>query len=89
MFNSWRLSGGVSRQLLKRLTGSASAFYGRGEFASFKIKDNYVGANAVLAIELTKNVRATLGYTYSETASTIGIRDYRKNVISLGIESEF
>ncbi len=89
VFNSWRISGGVNRQLRKKLSGSLSAFFGRGEYVAFKIKDDLVGITSALSYEIRKDVRGSLSYTYSQSISNVDVREYKKNAISLGISTEF
>lgn len=89
VFNSWRISGGLNRELHKTLRGSASAFYGRGEYLSLNIKENLFGGNVALSYDISKNLKGNLSYTYSGTASYTPEREYRKNVFSLGISTEF
>ncbi len=89
IFNSWRVSGGVNRDLFKRLSGAASVFYGRGKYVTLDIKDNLFGGYTALSYDINKNLRGDLSYTYSQTTSNVDTREYRKNVVSLGISGDF
>jgi hypothetical protein len=89
VFNSWRVSGAVHRQLRSRLQGSASAFYGRGKYVALGIREDLVGANAALSYELTKRMRATVSYTFSDATSNIGAREYRKNTLLVSLSTAF
>lgn len=89
VFNSWRISGNLRSQLLKKLRGSASVFYGRGKYDVIAVKDSFFGGSAVLTCDLAKRVEGTLSYSYSRQSSNFDVREYGKNLISLGIQSVF
>ncbi|MCA9405975.1 MAG: outer membrane beta-barrel protein, partial [Candidatus Omnitrophica bacterium] len=89
VFNSWRISTGVDSQLTRRLKGSANAFYGYGEYDSLGIRDELVGVNTALSYEISKNFRGNISYSHSQTISNIDIREYRKNVIFVGVSADF
>jgi hypothetical protein len=89
IFKSWRISGGINSQLLKRLFGSASVFYGRGEYVLSDIKDNLIGGYVALSYDIYKDFKGYLSYTYSQTISNVDARDYKKNVVSLKVSKEF
>lgn len=89
IFNSWRVSGGMSSQLTKKIIGSASAFYGRGEYESTGVEDNLFGGQAALSYDIYKNYNLDLSYSYSQTTSNLNAREYRKNAVFLGVSGEF
>jgi hypothetical protein len=89
IFNSWRVSGGITSQLSKKVLGSATAFYGRGEYDSTGIEDNLFGGQAALSYDLYKNYNLDLSYSYSQTTSNLNSREYRKNVVFLGVSGAF
>ncbi len=89
VFNSWRISGALNSQLNSRLSTTASIFYGRGEYISLNIEDNLIGGNIGFSYDLNKYLKANVSYTYSETTSNVSSREYRKNVVFLGMTTEF
>lgn len=89
VFNSWQLSGGVRRQLRQRLSGSASIFFGKGEYVSLGIRDTLAGGSGGLSYDFYKNLRGNVSYSYSQTNSNFNEREYRKNVVSFGLSGEF
>ncbi|MBN1586368.1 MAG: outer membrane beta-barrel protein [Candidatus Omnitrophica bacterium] len=89
VFNSWRVSGEIGSQILKKLRGSASLFYARGEYDSLDLKDEFVGAGVALNYELRKDLTGSVSYNYSQSMSNVETREYEKNVLSFGISSEF
>ncbi len=89
VFNSKRLSVGIDSQLRKKLSGSVAAFYGRGEYVSLGIEDNLFGGNVALRYNIYKNLKGNLSYTYSRKTSNFVERKYKKNVVRLGVSTEF
>jgi len=89
VFNSGRVSVGIDSQLRKKLTGSVSTFYGRGEYVSLGIEDNLFGMSAALKYNVYKSLKGSLSYSYSQKTSSVDTREYKKNVVQLGFSSEF
>lgn len=89
IFNQWQASAGYNHQLLRRLAGTASLFYGQGKYNLFNIKDTFEGASLGLAYDLIEDVQLTAGYTYSQTDSNLDSRDYERNVYSAGVRAQF
>ena len=89
LFNYWQASTSLTRQVLRRLSGSISGFYGEGDYVTLNITDKLSGVTLGMIYELTKNVKGDFGYRFSHTDSTVNSRDYSKNTVSLGITGEF
>lgn len=89
VFDSWRLQGGFNRELTRQLNGEASAFIGEGEYDALGIKDQLLGARLGVAYEIAEDIDATANYTFSMVDSNSNNRSYTKNVILLGIRSEW
>lgn len=89
VFDSWKISSGAARQLLKRLNGSFSVFFGQGEYVELNVKDDLLGANFSLTYNIGKKTQAVFSYSYSQKDSNVSTREYKKNVIYLGIKKEF
>ena len=89
VFNSWKVSGGLDSQLSRRLGGMAEVFYGRGKYVSLDLKDDFLGGSVGLTYDICKNIRGYFSYTYSQTASNIGSREYRRNAVFLGVSTAF
>jgi len=89
IFDYWEISGSVTSQLLKRLTGSLDAFYGRGEYLSIDTTDNLFGLNAGADYQLTKKLILNASYNFSRTDSNVDTNDYTKNVVTVAIRGVF
>jgi len=89
LFNEWRVSGFLTREITKRLAVSGSFFYGEGEYISSRRKDKLSGASLSLDYDLLHNLKGSVVYSYSEVSSTDNLQSYAKNVVSLGLGAEF
>ena len=89
IFNNWRTSASLTRQMLERLGCSLSVFYGEGEFISSTFKQKLVGANSSLKYDISRNLKGDLTYTYSQFDSNVETVGYSKNTLFLGLVAEF
>lgn len=89
IFDSWQVAANLSRQLLERLSMTASVFFGAGDFAAQNIADRQIGASTRLSYEVTKNARMFLAYTYSDLDSNVDTRSYVRNLVEAGIKVVF
>lgn len=89
IFDRWKTTASVSRQLLERLWGSFSVFYGDGEYISSNFKTRLLGANSTLRYDITKYLKGNMTYTFSESDSNIETAGYTKNTFLLGLTAEF
>ena len=89
IFNYWQVSSFLEKQLLEKLMGSVSGYFGQGKYLALNIKDNLQGLGLQLTYEFSKLLQGNLNYTYSNVDSTSLGRDYSKNKILLGITAEF
>ena len=85
VFNSWRVGCDLSQQLLKRLKGTASLFYGEGDFETSDIEDKFIGVRAELEYEVKENLQTFISYDHLQTDSNRDSRDYKKNVATVGM----
>ncbi|MCX5694934.1 MAG: outer membrane beta-barrel protein [Candidatus Omnitrophica bacterium] len=89
LFNEWRISAGLNKQLLARLGSNISAFYGNGEYVESGTSDNLRGINCGFDYDLRDNIKVNLNYVYSETSSNVSTREYKRNAVSLGVKVDF
>ena len=89
IFSSWRVSGSMNRQLLERLGGSASVFYGEGKYSGSDVNDELKGASGGLTYDIRENIKANVNYNFSRRDSNVRTREYIKHVGTLGITVEF
>jgi hypothetical protein len=89
LFDYWQISTSFTRQLLERLSFSFSSFSGKGEYLSLDTTDNFRGASVTLTYDLKQNLKGNLTYTRSDLDSTTGTREYTKNTVYLGLNTEF
>ena len=89
IFNNWRTSASLTRQMLERLGCSLSIFYGEGEFISSTFKNKLLGANSSLKYDISRNLNGNLTYTYSQLDSNVETAGYSKNTLFLGLVAAF
>jgi len=89
VFRNWQITGGISRDLLKRLSGSLSGFYGQGRFVSTDITDTLLGATFSLNYVFNERLQGNLQYSYSNLDSTDETRGYTKSTMFLGLTVTF
>lgn len=88
-FTRWQISADLLRRLSERLWANASVFYGNGEYQAVDISNNYAGARAGFAYDITKDIKANINYTYSNNDSNVENNEYTKNVIRVGARARF
>ncbi len=93
-FKNWRLSGTLIKAMLKDLNGSLSVFYGKGEYSETDVIDTLQGASINLSYVYWEGMRGSklgmnIGYSYSNTDSTVESREYTKNSINSGMTLAF
>jgi len=89
VFDTWRLSVTLGRQLLERMTVFGSAFFGQGEYDSLKIKDDLLGVSLGLRYQISRDITASFGYSYSQTDSNDDTRDFDRNRVLVGVDIKF
>ena len=89
VFESWRISANLLQQLNERLSVEASSFYGEGKFITSKTQDTLIGLYSRLAYDITKDIEAFMAYTHSQNDSTDIAREYKKNIVSAGLNFHF
>jgi hypothetical protein len=94
LFNNWRITGRLTRQLLEYLNCSITGFYGQGEYDLTGVTDTLAGASASLSYNFWRGKRGSaiggrLGYTYSDLDSTDEGRGYERDSWSLGLTAAF
>ncbi|MCF6155175.1 MAG: hypothetical protein E3K36_07965 [Candidatus Brocadia sp.] len=89
IFNNWRTSASLSRQMWERLGCSLSIFYGDGEFVSSTFEQRLLGVNSSLRYDISRNLKGNLTYTYSELNSNAETAGYSKNTVFLGFVAGF
>lgn len=89
IFDYWQVSSSIQRQLLERLAIQASVFYGEGDYVDSNRNDSLWGANAALHYDITKDLKGTLRYTFTEVESTLVSQEYTRNTVLLGLALQF
>lgn len=89
IFNNWRFSLTMLRQLTARISGSLTAFYGQGEYTVSNIDDKLTGAAFGINYELTKKSSVMLNYSLENTKSNTSSRSYTRNFVQLGFKFLF
>lgn len=94
VFDNWRVSANLKRDILEELIGNISIFYGQGSYLSTNETEEFLGANAKLNYNIWEakkgqKLSAHLGYTYSELNSNDETRGYQRGTADLGIAAQF
>ncbi|VAW11424.1 hypothetical protein MNBD_BACTEROID05-365, partial [hydrothermal vent metagenome] len=89
IFDSWRVSLNLRRRLLERMRMNLSVFLGEGEFKTLGTQDTQTGVKSQLNYELSKNTVSFLSYTFAQVDSNTNSRDYKRNLIELGLKVLF
>jgi hypothetical protein len=84
-----RIAAGINTQPLKKLSASASIFYGHGKYREMGLKDDLLGGSMAFTYDISKNIKGDLSYNYSQMVSNVDNREYRRNVVFLGLSTEF
>ena len=93
-FENWQATGSLSRILLEDLKSSLSAFYGKGDYSTSSITDTFLGASVRLTYIFWQSKRGssmegTLGYSYSDLASSDKGREYTGHLINTSLAVVF
>ncbi len=87
IFDNWRTTASVTRQLLERLKCSLSVFYGEGEYISANSEQKFLGMNSTLLYDITRYLKGNLTYTYSD--SDFEDSGYTRNTMFFGLTAGF
>ncbi|MDY6934889.1 MAG: hypothetical protein SVZ03_11815 [Spirochaetota bacterium] len=89
-FENIRISGEASRQMLRDLSLSLSAFYGYGEYTLSDTTTELIGVTTSLAYDIKENIEGSLVYTYTNNkAEGIETTEYSRNQVILMVTAEF
>jgi hypothetical protein len=86
VFENWQISADFTRQVLERLSFTASAFYGQGEYQESGILIDLAGFSLDAAYELTEHLTVGTGYTFTYGATrgrSVRDTDYYRNQVRL------
>lgn len=89
IFNQWRTTASLTKQLLKRVGCSFSVFYGDGEYITSDFRQKLLGANTSLTYDITRNFKGNMAYTFSEANTNTQNADYTKNTLFFGVAAQF
>lgn len=89
LFDYRQVSGSLSRRLLERLGCSLSGFYGEGKYVSTVVTDKLSGLSAAFTYDISRDLKGSFFYSFSETKSTVESREYKKNTVSFGLTAQF
>lgn len=89
LFDSYRFTGSVGRELTQRIAVFGTAFYGKGEYQQSQVENELVGAGAGVNYLFLRNAIVKLTYDYSETISNQASSSYQRNVVGLQTQMKF
>lgn len=89
IFNNWRVSASLSRQILERMRVYLAVFYGDGEFVNFDGEQDFIGTRSSLRYLISSNLSGDFTYTYSDLNSDDEDSGYSKNTVFFGLTAEF
>ena len=75
--------------MLERLGCSLSIFYGEGEEISSSFEQKLFGLSSTLKYDISRNLKGSLAYTYSQQDTDDETSGYSKNTLFLGLVAEF
>ncbi len=89
IFDNWRTTLSLRKQLLERFKCSFSLFYGEGEMFPSNNKRRMTGINTTLKYDINQNLSGNFIYTYTHSNTGIETSGYTKNTIFLGLTAAF
>ncbi len=89
VFDHWQINSSLKKQWTERMRSTFAVFYGSGQYVASNTENDFLGANASLSYDLTKNWRGTIKYSYTNLDSTDQGLQYEKNVVFVGVTCRF
>lgn len=89
VYNSWRISTGLNSKLSKKMEASADLFYGASNYETLSLKEKMFGIKFNLDYDISKDMNGNFSYTCSVKNSNDDSREYLKNVVFLGLSTDF
>lgn len=86
--DTWRVSGGIERELTDRLKGYAQGFYANADHEN-TFTDNLFGFQLGVRYELTEQASLETSYRYIYLSSSEDTRDYLKNTAQIKLNYTF
>ncbi len=89
LWDEWRVTADITKELTNTIRGVVSAFYGKGEYVAANTSSRFTGMDVGIVYELTRKAELNLHYSYiQDDASTPGM-GYIKNAVSVGVNIKF
>jgi hypothetical protein len=92
VFENWRITGELLRQVSRRFNFFFSIFWGKGRYTPSDIVNKLIGLKTFLSYAFTENIQGKLEYSYlyvKKEMSSIEIAKYDRNKISFALEAKF
>ena len=92
IFDNWRISGTLTRDISERVAISLTLFYGIGTYQISKITEKLGAASIGLSFVVTEFVNFNIGYNYTRSntkAPGIEENSYNRNQISVGLSAVY
>lgn len=89
LFDNWRVSMFLAKQISERISMNLGLFSGGGKFIQGGTKETFNGASVAAGYDINENVKATISYMISQRDSSAAGDDYQKNTVSLGLTVKF
>lgn len=89
IYNNWRTSFSLTRQILERLGCSLSISYGDGEYVSSDYEEELWVGRSSLKYQISRNLEGSLSYTYSDLNNNVENSGYSKNTVFIGLSAGF
>lgn len=86
---SWQINGQYSRQLLDRLIGSLSVFYGENKSDDSGDKNLFLGGQGAFVYEFVESFTGQLQYVYGRLDSSDKGTGYSRNAVLIGLQKVF
>lgn len=89
IFNNWRTSFSLTRQILERLGCSLSIRYGDGVYVSNDYEEDLLIGGSSLTYQISRNLKGSLSYTYADLNNNVENGGYSKNTVFIGLTAGF
>ncbi|MFQ5680973.1 MAG: outer membrane beta-barrel protein [Candidatus Omnitrophota bacterium] len=89
LFGYRQVSAELRRNMQERLSCRISGFYGQGKYLALDIRDRLKGGMLTFVYDLSRNTRLDFSYLYTDVASNLDSREYKKNSLTLGYSIKF
>ncbi len=89
IFDTWRISGNLEKQILRSVWMTLLGFYGKGEYVPSGTRNSFIGITTALIYRHRENTEGTVRYTMARANSSQAGTGYERNIWEAGISIRF